>query len=125
MVKPKYLFIFALLLCSIATADDLYNLTSLDNANNIYEYIYNMNLITDYYIGYAILIMSFGIVFFITYSGTANFLNALSAGSFFTLLSGSMLLPLGIIDWTSYMFAFIVLVFSVLISVWFGARSGG
>ena len=110
---------------SFAYGEDLYNMTALDNTNNIFEYIILLNTLSNYNIGYALILIIFSVVFSVQMSNTGNILGGAAAAAFFTMLSATIFLPLTIIDWTAYQIVFILGVFIIIFSFWFGVKGGG
>ncbi len=111
-----------LLLVSMVLADDLYNLTALDNSNNIFEYTLALNTISNNAIGLGFLLIVFAVSFMMNIGNTGNIFAGLNAAGFITALSATILLPLGLITWTYYQVVVVIAAIAVILSYWFGTR---
>lgn len=119
MRKAIYIMLGLLLVTCAAAVDDLYNMTALDNTNNIFEFAVAINTISNYAIGYGILIIVFAIAFMVNMGNTGTVWGGLAAGSFIGLLSATIMLPLGLITFLAYEYVFVIAVFSLIVSLWF------
>ena len=122
-MKP-HIFILALLLMTVVSAEDMYNMTSMDNANNIYEYIIAMDTTIDsgvpHPMGIVFMLIVFSMGFIVNGLNTGNLYAGMLAGSFIAVLSGVILLPLGLLDFNVFVIALIIAAVSVAITLIIG-----
>lgn len=123
-MKPTFLFIISLILVSLVSAEDMYNLTAMDNANNIYEYITAMDSTIDtgipHPIGVVFMLVVFSIGFIVNGLNTGNIYAGLLSGSFIAVLSGVILLPLGLLDFNIFVIALIITALSIAVTLIIG-----
>ena len=79
----------------------LYDTTNLTSSTNIYEIALNTNMLVGSFIGIGILITIF-IITYVWVVKLSDSIAGLGAGAFITLVSASMLYPLGFISFTIY-----------------------
>lgn len=119
MKTAIYILVYILLISLASATDDLYNMTALDNTNNFYEYALALNEISDYAIGYGILLIVFSVAFMVNMGNTGNIFGGLAAGSFIGMLSALILLPLGFITFLSFEYIVVIGSISLILSLWF------
>lgn len=95
-MKKLYL-LFLVLLATPVYAQLPFNTTNLSNADNIYEFTKEVSTATGDIIGIGILLSVFFITFSVISARYQDAVAGFSAGSFITLLSSVILLPLGLI----------------------------
>ena len=91
----KTLFIFILCMILPLVSGQVYNTTGIDNATDFYTYIYELNLLLDYWVGTSIVLI-FGIITFVVSADKYKTNPFLPAGFIMTLTS-LFFLPLGLI----------------------------
>ena len=123
-MKLNIFIVMGLLLMSLTSAEDMYNLTAMDNANNIYEYITAMDSTIDtgipHPVGVVFMLITFSIGFIVNGLNTGNLYAGMLAGSFIAVLSGVILLPLGLLDFNVFVIALIIAAVSVALTLIIG-----
>ena len=128
-MKPYIFFILVLLLATMTSAEDMYNMTEMDNADNIYEYILALDSTilvgVPNPVGIIIIIIVFALGFIVnSVNSNGSLFAGLLAGSFIASLTGIILLPLQLLSFDIYVVVLIITAISVFVSLVFGKGGG-
>lgn len=100
MKKIFALLIFVIVLPSVFSQP--FNTSGIDNADNIFEFASELNTLVGGIVGIGLLLTAFVITFSVVSQRYLDPLAGFGAGSFITVLSATLFMPLGLIGFNIY-----------------------